>query len=370
MLAWVTHSCTSKDDTADLPSAPVTLEQKLQKALNSAISRNGGKGASLAVILPDGETILCAGGISHPGTPVETGMVFSAGSITKMFTAALILKYQEAGILSLEDSAGKWLPPFENIDGSVTIRQLLNHTGGIYNFTESVSLWDAIFAEPGTIWTMDEVISNYILVPYFEAGSGWHYSNTGYVMLRMIIEEISGSTVAAEYRKHLLEPAGLINMFCAIEEPLPGKSAHGWIDLDGNGYYDDFTADYFKSFYSIAGGGIFCSAGDLARWTRLLLHDQTVIKKESLTMMKEYRRPTPGEDLVDGYGLGLYKFNKDMVNGLEVIGHGGNPVGYAAGAFYLEEYGICMAIMDNTEHGLTMNGLQDIFSVLIDHVSK
>ena len=131
------------------------------------------------------------------------------------------------------------LPPFNNIDGTITIRQLLNHTSGIFDLIENPGLWESIFTEPKRIWSYEEVLSNYVMEPYFDKGSQWRYTNTGYVVLRMIIEQISGSTMATEYRKHLIEPAGLTKTFCTIEETLPPLSAYGWIDVNGgNGWLE------------------------------------------------------------------------------------------------------------------------------------
>jgi D-alanyl-D-alanine carboxypeptidase len=284
-----------------------------------------------------------------------------------MFTAGVILKYQEEGKLNLDDSVGMWLPPYEHIDGSITLRQLLNHTSGIYDIVENQELWNDIYADPGRTWDLEEVVQNYVKAPYFEKGNNWHYSNTGYILLRMMIKAISGKSVGDVYREYLIDPVGLKSTCCIPDEPLPERVAHGWLDVTGDNVYDDLPAENMKSFYSMAGGGIFCTAEDLALWIRKLLHEKTVISAASMQEMKEYVFPTPGEDLVERYGLGLLVFNKELTQGMQVTGHGGNPLGYAAGAFYLEEHGVCIGLMDNTEHGVSMPVIEEIMEIIKDH---
>ena len=358
-----------KKDEADPPAAK-SLEEKLQEAMDKSISANQGMGLSLAVILPDGETLKLVSGKSREGQPVTTDMLFSAGSITKMFTACTMLKYCESGLMSLDDTAGKWLPPYPNIDGSATIRQLLNHTSGIFNVTENPELWQALFSEPQKLWQTDGSLENYVLAPSFEKGTDWGYSNTGYLMLRRIIELVSGNSVAMEYRNLLLDPAGLENTYCYAGGTLPGSVAAGWFDIDGDDTYDEMPYDYLQSFYSAAGGGIFASAEDLALWIRRLLSDKVILSEASLAEMLKLHTPTQAEDLVDGYGLGIYRFSKTVIGNHEAIGHGGDAPGYAAGAIYLTDYQVSIGIADNTEAGNAMPAITEIIQIIADHMQE
>jgi D-alanyl-D-alanine carboxypeptidase len=368
-LAMILSACEKESNNQD-PGPELGFEEKLQKALDDAIKTYDGKGISLAVILPDGQLVTCVSGISHGSMAISDDMAFSAGSITKMFTAGVFLKYQELDILSLDDSLSNWFPDIDHIDGTITLRQMLNHTCGVYNITENPELWEDVFADPDKTWDLNDVITNYVKEPYFDKGESWHYCNTAYIMLRMIIKQISGKSVAEVYRELLIDPSGLKSTYCSPYESLPTNTSHGWIDLTGDGQYNDLPPESLKSFYSMAGGGIFCTAEDLALWVRKLLHNQEVLTKPSMMEMKDYIFPTPGEDLVEAYGLGLYRFNYDLTNGLDIIGHGGDPVGYAAGAFYLEEYGICIGLMDNTEDGACMPVWEKISKIAIDHIEN
>jgi D-alanyl-D-alanine carboxypeptidase len=233
---------------------------------------------------------------------------------------------------------------------------------------EHPTIWQAIFADPERVWTLEESVTNYTLAPYFPKGTDWHYSNTSYLLLRMIIREVSGSQISTEYRRRFFEPFGLYGALLAPEETLPANTARGWFDLDGDGDYDELP--FMTSFYSMAGGGVFCSAEDLAKWSRALLHDRIVLTQQSLNQMLTFHSPCPGEPLVSGYGLGAVNFSPELFNNLEVWGHGGNALGYAAGCFYLPAYGVCIGIMDNTEEGEAMYTINDLLSVIVNHVNK
>lgn len=353
----------------DSPTQPErTMGEELQAALDNAIATYGGKGVSLAVILPDGQTWVGTAGISTGSTPIRPEMLFSIGSATKNFTSAVILQLAEEGVLTLEDSLFEWLPSFQNIDSTITIRQLLNHTSGIFNLTDHPDVWNDIFADLYRPWTMEEIVNGYVLPPYFAAGDGWHYSNTGYLLLRMIIKEATGQSISRQYRERLFTPTGLTGLFTAVEESPTGPVANGWFDIDNDGDYDDISNVPHTAFYSAIGGGVFATAEDFALWVKAMWHDRIVLGPDYYNQMMDFHSPTPGEPLVAGYGLGAVWFNPDLFNGLTVYGHAGNPIGYAAGGLYLADYGVSLAILDNTEEGETMPVINQILSIITRHV--
>ena len=345
----------------------LTLEQKLQKALDDAIKNYGGKGISAAVIIPGEYAWQGASGISHQGVPVTTSMLFSAGSISKTFTAATIMHLDEEGILSLDDSLSSWLPDYPYIDNTITIRQLLQHTSGIFNITENPAAWQDFFANPDKLWDPDQLIRTYQLEPYFEKGTGWTYSNTGYILLRMIIEKAGGIPIAEVYRNRFFTPLALESAYTAPFEDFGAeKATHGWLDWTGDGVYEDLSVFSLKSFYSAAMGGVWCSAEDLAKWARAIFVDHSAVSQEVLNQMTDFYSPITSEPLLDGYGLGLVRFSPELFNGLQILGHSGDAPGFAAGCLYLPDYNICLGIADNTEEGDTMWVINDLLNILVN----
>jgi len=144
MLTALT-SCASGDQHS--------LEQKLQETLDREIQKSGARGVSAAVIFPDREIWTGVSGFSHDTVSMEPDMLFAIGSITKNVVAANILKLAEEGALSLDDPLSEWLPAYAHIDSAITIRQLLNHTSGIYMFWENQKIWDDLTAHSPTVST-------------------------------------------------------------------------------------------------------------------------------------------------------------------------------------------------------------------------
>jgi D-alanyl-D-alanine carboxypeptidase len=368
IIAIILFSCSKESTTEPLPE--LTFDEKLQLNLDLGTSVHGGKGLSAAVLIPGEPIWLGVSGESHGSMAVTSDMVFSAGSITKMFTAATIMHLVEELRVSLDDSLHQWLPSFDYIDSTITIRQLLNHTNGIFNITEHPQVWNEMISNSGKIWIIEEAIHTYIMPPYFPKGTGWAYSNTGYTLLRMIIQEVTGSQISSQYRNRFFVPFGLDRSYLYIEESLPSNVAHGWWDIDGDGNYDDLSQLPMTALYSAIGGGIFCTAEDLARWAHAFFHMRSVVKQNSYTEMMNFYSPCPGEPMARGYGLGVVQFEPSLFNDLEIWGHGGNAPGYAAACFYLPAYEVSIGIMDNTEYGDGMQMINDFLTVITDHLDQ
>jgi D-alanyl-D-alanine carboxypeptidase len=338
--------------------------------LDNSFESSKGIGVSAAVIMPDGEVWKGVCGVSHAKTKITPDMRFSAGSIEKMFAAATIMQLVQEGTLTLDDPLFKWLPIYPYIDSTITIRQLLNHTSGLYHYVENKDFWDAWFQDPSKFWSLEGIILTFNREPYFPKGTGWHYSQTGYNLLRMIIRKITGSEISAVNMDRFLVPFGLNNTFTSMGETLPEKIAHGWYDTDNDLEYEDFFSMQRTPFASGIGGEVWSTPEDLAKWARALFHEKIVVNQVSLDQMLTFHSPCPGEEfLVAGYGLGICKFNPQLVYGVEAYGHGGHGPGYAAGCLYLPDYKISIGIMDNTDGGECIGpGLTRLIKVIKDEL--
>jgi len=316
------------------------LNERLQAALDARLRRSDVKGASAAVVLPDGRLWRGTSGISHPGEKMSPDMAFAIGSITKNMVAALLLQLAEEGTLSLEDPIGKWLPSYPHVDPAITIRQMLNHTSGLFMFWDNPQLWDDLVRYRTKHFTPEEVLS-YLREPHFRPGEGYRYSNTGYLLAAMIIARATGSTLSAEMRKRFWEPLALGSARLALEEPYPENLAHVWGDnFEKDGSYRDVTFLPRVSHDSIIYGsaGVFMTAEDLARWTHALFHGK-VLRADSLRQMQSLG---PG-----AYGLGLEQFRFRVSGGLTAVGHGGANIGTGAYMVYLPDYDVSIAVMVN-----------------------
>ena len=201
----------------------------MQEVLDKGISKYGARGVSAAVIFPDGKVWTGTSGISHDTVAIEPDMLFAIGSVTKNVVAALTLKLAEENLLSLDDPLSKWLPEYPHIDSKITIRQLLNHTSGIYMFWDNQKIWDDLKKDRTKVWSPEQVLS-YIKEPEFPAGEGWRYSNTNYLLMAMIIEKATGSTLSAEFKKRFWEPLGIEDAYLSQQEEIPDRGGGGFLN--------------------------------------------------------------------------------------------------------------------------------------------
>ncbi|HOW66013.1 MAG TPA: serine hydrolase [Candidatus Paceibacterota bacterium] len=313
---------------------------RLQAALDKRVQQYDVKGASAAVLFPDGTIWRGVSGISHPDVKMSPDMAFAIGSITKNMVAALMLQLAEEGELSLEDPIGKWLPSYPHVNPAITIRQMLNHTSGLFMFWDNQALWDDLIRYRTKHFTPEEVLG-YLKEPPFRPGESYQYSNTGYLLAAMIITRATGSTLAVEMRKRFWQPLDLRSARLPLEEPYPENLAHVWGDnFEKDGSCRDITFLPRVSHDSITYGsaGVFMTAEDLARWTHALFHGK-VIGEDSLREMQAFGRGS--------YGLGLGRFGFEVGGGFTALGHGGANIGTGAYMIYLPDYEVSIAVMVN-----------------------
>jgi len=324
-----------------------SLGQKFQKVLDKGVKKYKVRGVSAAIVFSSDSLWVGTSGISHDTVSMKSDMLFTIGSITKNFVAALTLKLVENGTLSLDDRLSNWLDAYSHIDPSITIRQLLNHTSGIYMFWNNDELWDELKKDTKRIWTPDEVLE-YIKEPHFLPGEGWGYSNTNYLLMAMIIEKATGSTLSSEFKKHLWEPLNLQNFYLWLADRIPENQAHIFGDNFQFGSSEtDLTFLPRASHESITFGssGIVTTAVDLARWCQMLFEGK-VLSEKSMNEMLSFVDFSPQYNM-KGYGLGVQLFTGKITNGKTAIGHGGGGIGSATYMIYLPLYHVSVVVMVN-----------------------
>lgn len=322
------------------------LSRRLQKVLESIHREPDPKGVSACVMIPEHGTWIGAAGISHDRNPILPEMHLWIASNTKTFTAVLIMMLVEEGVLSLDDPISDWLTSYENIDGSIRIRQLLNHTSGLYDFLENPQYKTDIFSNPGKYWTQDYTL-NYVLSPYFSPGTDWMYSTTNYILLGMILKKAHGVEKLSDiYREKIFNPLGLDDTYVGVDENHMGILAHGWSDFRGNGERDDLTSISDTSMLSSlwTGGAIISTAFDMAKWINDL-YNQKLVSAASLSEMTDFVESDWGP-IVKGHGLGTTLL---VVDGDSLYGHGGYYYGYNSEIVYNPKRNLSIAVLMNRD---------------------
>ncbi len=321
------------------------VEEKLQDVLDKGIARYDIHGVSATVIFPDGEFWNGVSGLSHDTVPMDPIMLFAIGSVTKNFIATLTLKLVEDEVLSLEDPLSKWLPNYPYIDSQITIRQLLNHTSGIYNYFDNQKIWDELMSDRTRYWTPEEVLE-YLEQPYFKAGDGWRYSNTNYLLLGMIINKATGSNLSTELNNRLFKPLGFSDFYLIQEQTLPENQAHVYGD-NWDGPIRDVTFLPRTSHDSITYGssGIFTTSENLALWSHSLFEGK-ILEEQSMNEMLNFVQFKPVANM-RAYGLGVEEFTLKASSGERAIGHGGGNIGTTTYMVYIPEHHVSVVVMIN-----------------------
>jgi len=319
--------------------------RKLQNAVNTLRANNSIVGMSAAVYVPGQGTWVGTSGITEPAVNITPEMVFAIGSVTKNFVSALILQLVEQDSLSLDDPIYKFLPRYNNIDSNITIKRLLNHTSGIYNYTDNSSYLSAINSNMGRYWEPEEALP-YVLAPYFAQGAGWRYSNTNYLLLAMIVKKIMGHHIRDEFHSRFFTPLQMTGSFLEVHDTLNVPFVHNWVDLNGDGVLDDASFIPQTAFASstIGAGGIISRPENLLIWIKNLYKPGRILSQSSINLMTTFVNASISG--ANGYGLGTMRYN---VGGKICWGHAGNSFGHSTVVMSYPQDTVCISLMMNID---------------------
>ncbi|MFD5965893.1 serine hydrolase domain-containing protein [Streptomyces sp. NPDC060311] len=271
------------------------------------------------------------------GEPRSERDRYRVGSITKTFVATVVLQLEAEGRLSLDDTVDEWLPGVVEGNGNhgdrITLRRLLNHTSGIYNYTADEEFVRTHFARDGFLQHRYDTVTPRQLVaiatahaPDFAPGADWRYSNTNYILAGMVIEEATGRPYAEEVRRRIIDPLKLRATSVPgtrVGLPRPSSRAYSKLAESATGP----TYDVTRLNPSMAGpaGEMISDSADLNRFYTALLRGRLLPAKQ-LAEMTTTVPAMPGAS----YGLGLIKRELDC--GVTVWGHGGGIHGSSSEA--------------------------------------
>jgi D-alanyl-D-alanine carboxypeptidase len=324
---------------------PAGLRQKLQQALDSSATSLSVKGISAAINLPDDKILTLVSGYSYDSVKITSKMLFGAGSITKNFVAATILQLSEERKLSINDPISKYFADHKNIDRNTTIKELLNHTSGIFNYTDNPVFFPTVFSDPAKVWTPEEIFT-YVSEPYFVHGTSWFYSNTDFVILGCIIQKVTGNTVSTELERRFFRRLQLKSTVFYPDEAYKGELSHVFAgDMD---YFPLVGPSLFSCAWSA--GGIISTPSDLTKWSKAL-YGGSVLKRSSIQKMLEPSNLNPS------YGLGTMLEN---IEGQITYGHYGNIL-YNSYVNYFPDDKISIAVMENNAAVLAESIMVDLY---------
>jgi D-alanyl-D-alanine carboxypeptidase len=330
------------------------LRRKLQAKLDEFHKNGKFAGATLGVCPADGNCFGMATGYSNleTKTPMKPTDLMLAGSVGKTYAAAVALQLVKEGKINLDDNIEKYLGKevwFSRLPNAreITVRQLMNHTSGLVRYEFKDQFTKDLTANPDKVWKPEELLA-YLFdeKARFEAGKGWDYSDTNYIVLGMIIEKVTGRKYYDEAKRRILKPLkfertfpqdkreikGLIQGYAGEKNPFGGTDA-----MIQNGKFA------INPQFEWTGGGIVSNSEDLARWAKAMYEGKAFDATLLQQMFDGVAAPALGRDAK--YGLGV--IIRPTRAGL-TYGHSGYFPGYLTEVMYFPESKIAVAVQVNS----------------------
>ncbi|MEV3986346.1 serine hydrolase domain-containing protein [Nonomuraea sp. NPDC049758] len=322
VVACLTVSLTATP--AMTATASAEAGPSLQAMLDKVVA--GGAVAAIAEVRDGDRTWRAASGKAtmNSARPAPVDGRFRAGSVTKSFTASVVLQLVGEGRLHLSDSVERWLPGLVDGGADITIRHLLQHTSGLPEYSTGMMDEAGIPKERYRTWSARELVERAEKLPRdFPPGSAYRYSNTNYIVLGLLIERVTGRPYVTEIRERILRPLGLRHTRVPGASPeVHGPHAHAYVPVTRGGTVVPVDVTRFNPTMAGAAGEIISTTGDVNRFYRALFQGK-LLRPDLLKEMKD-----PGT--TEGYGLGLELAPLPCGT---AFGHGGGAPGYLTVAF-------------------------------------
>jgi CubicO group peptidase (beta-lactamase class C family) len=334
-VALALVGCGGSSGSPPLLPPSASLGATVDAVAQAALQQQGIPGMTVALAKKGAMLYVQGYGVSDLTTQQTTqpGVIFEIGSITKQFTAALIMKLQEQGQLHVDDSIATYLPEY-NFPPAITLRMMLTHTSGLADFTNFPQIGD---------WVKHGVSEATVLTAVstaplqFQPGAQYSYSNSNFFALGTIIEKLTGQSYAADLDQYILKPLGLSNTFYAL--PPSSQSAAGYTN-NGSGLVPAILWDRSAAF---AAGALSSNVHDLITWDNALLSGKVVSPAsfKAMTTSNGFGTPDGGS-----YGFGLVLAT---VGTRPVIWHNGQIGGFTAETAVFPDSGFAVVVLTNDQ---------------------
>ncbi len=357
VVAITFSGCLEREESNSGPAQPAASHQsgprptpqvraRMRALLKAWVREADAPGAQLS--LTDGSRMISvAAGVADRGsgrkmTPDDRLRV---ASVSKTLVAAVVLQLVEEGKLSLSDTIDEWFPKIPRAR-SITIRMLLDHTSGVPDYTES-DAYSELPDGPDHPWAhvrTARVVAT--MKRPFAPGDRYSYSNSNYHLLGLIVEDVTGTSLAAQIRRRAFRPTELEDSVMDDGFGRHPATARGY-DADGN----DLSRSAYGSgsAWRTAGwadGGAVMTARDLAWWGHDLLTPDEILSARMLRTMTE-----PAVTREDGNGLGIFGDDPMKKGRYQAVGHDGGDLGYESLMVHYTDLDVTVSFITNTETG-------------------
>ncbi|WP_326647709.1 MULTISPECIES: serine hydrolase domain-containing protein [unclassified Streptomyces] len=324
--------------SSDFPQLTPAVAKQLDKAVTQVMREANVPGVTVGLWAPGKGSYVRAFGVADKttGAPMSTGLNMRIGSETKTFTVTALLKLVDQGKVGLDDPIGKYVEGVPNGD-RITLRELAGMRSGLFNYSMDPGFFKALTTNPRRPFTPQELLAYSFKHPVlFQPGEKFYYCNTNLILLGLVVEKVSGQSLAEYIRQTVLEPAGLHHTLFPKGAEFPTPHAHGYTDQTATGETEDST-DWNPS-WGWAAGAMISDQNDLRTWARVLATGTLLTPATQAQRLKFSPSGLPET----GYGLGIFS-----VAGW--IGHNGSLPGYESLVVYLPESRATLVVLLNTD---------------------
>lgn len=324
-----------------LTSRPVWAEASLEAGIDAMVSSTMQRGhvPGMSVLVARGDKILLEKGYGQAdveqSTPVTADTVFAIGSVTKQFTGLAIAQLVAAGKVSLDDSIRKYVSGLPNSYEKIRIRNLLNHTSGIYNYTRNGKLHELSAKRH----SHEEMLAWFVRKPLaFRPGEKWSYTNSGVYLLGMVIEKASGMSYAEYVAKNIFEPFGMAHSYYGDSRTIIPQRARGYDYTDGN----LVNAQSYDASIPFSAGTLLATSSDLWKYARNV-HKGSLVSGDVRKVIYTTEFLGGGEKI--SYSLGCFGISE--FHGHLKYSHAGEIYGYFSQLAYYPQDDLTIVVLSN-----------------------
>ncbi|MFP4425969.1 MAG: serine hydrolase domain-containing protein [Spirochaetaceae bacterium] len=324
-----------------------SMQARLEQRLNAEVERQGIPALGVA-LLGDRERIELAFGTGGPSREelITVDAQFRLGSVTKLYTAVVVLSLVEEGRLRLDQSVSGWFPELPEAE-KITIRHLLQHTSGVGEYTSSFFSALGTLPRPHRHWEREQLLRRILRRrPEFEPGARFGYSNSNYVLLGLIAERVTGERFPALLHRYIVAPLELSETYLAPDNGAEEEQLLTGYDYDilplGNHRVRPENGAWPS--WAFTAGGVVSTPGEMARFLSALFEGRLLTEAtvERMTAYAEAREERMPEMI--GYGLGMRVVK---IEGEILYGHTGTIPGFGASLFHWPEKSMIIALAAN-----------------------
>ena len=346
--------------------------KEVVRAINKTLDEKKLPGLNYSIVYEDGHVENYSVGYSdvEQREDLSINHTLFSGSIGKTYAVALVMELMESNKIKLQEKLItyfpdiEWLSKLPNIN-DITIEMLLQHTSGLPRYVLKPELWKVLHDNPNKVWTYKERLS-YVFNddPVHEAGKGWAYSDTNYILLGMLIEKVTSKNYYDLVRTKLIEPNNLLQTHPSLSCSIPNL-ATGYSNMGEAFFVPNKTVKNGQYFINPqlewTGGGVASTTSDLAKWAKLY-YEGKLFSQETLNLITT---PNPnGVDVVDkgSYGMGSFIYQSQFG---EAYGHSGFMPGFNAIFIYYPDKKIAAAVQLNCDYASAVLDINDLIDDLV-----